>query len=114
MGSVKRALPLERDVQRAVITLFRACGAVVYVTSQGYRKDPGGTRMTAGLPDLLVFFPRLGKLLFFEVKRPGGKRTPAQIQFGHRVEDLEDPWVIYGWGGLEEAKTIMRAWRMIP
>lgn len=112
-------LPREAEVQAGLVRLFRACGGVVYSTSQGYRKERGGTRMTPGLPDLVVFFPRgTGRLLFFEVKRPGGKRSPAQEQFGKLCSELAatggDDWdVFYGWGGLEQATALLRLWGML-
>lgn len=49
--------PSEGVVQQQVKAYLAAQGCVVYDTSQGYRKDPGGTRMTPGIPDLIVWLP---------------------------------------------------------
>lgn len=102
--------PLERHVQAGIVRLFKACGGVVYSTSQGYRHDPGGTRMTPGLSDLVVFFPRLQRTLFFEVKAPGGKRTPAQGVFAETVVHSGSS---YGFGGMDAALACMRQWGLI-
>lgn len=103
-------LPREAEVQQGLVRLFRACGGVVYSTSQGYRKERGGTRMTPGLSDLICFFPKLSMTLFWEVKRPGGKRTAAQEQFG---KDAVAGYSAYGWGGLEQATALLRLWGML-
>lgn len=103
--------PLERDVQRSIVTLFKSCGGHIWETSQGYRKDPGGTRMTPGLSDLIVAFPRYRRVLFFEVKRPGGKRSAAQVLFANVVTMCD---ASYGLGGFEDAKALMQSWGAIP
>jgi hypothetical protein len=54
--------------------LFVAAGGIVVKFSQGYRDDPGGTRQTPGIPDRWVFFPKLGKACWFEVKSRKGKQ----------------------------------------
>lgn len=106
--------PLERDVQRAVVQLFEACGGIVYSTSQGYRHEPGGTRCTPGLPDLVVFIPRRKVCVFWETKRgkwaPRSKRTNEQIAFGNYCAACNQA---YGFGGVEEAKTLLRGMGMV-
>lgn len=101
--------PLEREVQRRVVALYKSAGCTVYSLSQGYR--PGGaghgtTRQTKGLPDLYVFPPshhavRGVSPWWHEVKRPGGKQTPEQREF----EDLcfNTLAVDYVLGGYREA-----------
>lgn len=97
----KQRIPLERETQKAIVTLFKACGGIVYSTSQGYRKERGGTRCTPGIPDLWTFFPRLKRGLWWETKRPGGKPTAEQVAFGtYCIEN----GVGYGLGGVEDAK----------
>lgn len=105
---------LERDLQRQIVRLFALAGCVVYDTSQGYRPQPGGTRMTPGLPDLLVFLPVVDGtgIGFFEVKTPDGlalhrrglargeKRAMHQALFQKRCRERGIP---HGLGGMEEA-----------
>src|SRR5579859_712823 len=89
--------PLEKDVQKGVVQLFRACGGIVYSTSQGYRKEKGGTRCTPGIPDLWIFFPRNYGTLWWETKRPGGRRTSEQVAFATQCKECYMP---YGYGGV--------------
>jgi hypothetical protein len=117
----------ETDVQRAVVGFYRQVGGVVYDLAQGYR--PGGrrhgtTRQTKGLPDLWVFFPHLGLVLWHEVKavprsvpeerRPDvltKKQTAEQRTFQKHCEEVRMPYVL---GGLPEAVraiTVLRAMR---
>lgn len=96
--------PLESETQRALVALFMACGGIPYSTSQGYREDPGGTRCSPGIPDLYVFVPRRNLGFWWEVKRPSGKRTWAQIGFAQYCTACGIP---YGWGGVEEAKSFL-------
>lgn len=75
------APPLEKDVERRVIALYKAAGCVVYRLSQGYRSERGGTRQTPGIPDLYVIGPEGWGAWWHETKRPGGKLRPAQAEF---------------------------------
>ena len=73
--------PLERDIQRSVVQYLRACGWTVWITSQGYRKDPGGTRMSPGIPDLYAVHEYHGAA-WFEIKRGNlGRLSVAQEEF---------------------------------
>jgi len=105
---VKPPVPTERQVQAAVVDLFRQLGGRVCSLSQGYR--PGGprhgtTRQTKGLADLRVFFPARGVCADFEVKRPGGKVTPEQMEYGCLCESCGHPWAC---GGVSEAVELLR------
>jgi hypothetical protein len=72
----------EAAVQKGIVDLFRQIGCAVYVLSQGYRKEPGGTRQTAGLPDLYCLHPDIpGGALWIECKAERGKPSPAQLAF---------------------------------
>lgn len=97
----------EATIQREIMKFLRTIGCYVYSTSQGYRKDPGGTRMTAGIPDLFVVAyttqpPSPCPWTWAEVKTPKGKLSPAQEEFRvmceeaaipHRVwRDVDDAW----------------------
>ena len=125
MARLRRKLkhPTEAVVQREVIVYLRLKGCTIYSTSQGYRVEPGGTRMTPGIPDLLVWFPD-GRMGWFEVKPHDGqllynrlvtkeakdvnasslkdwKRVQAQEVFARRCVLGGVP---YGRGGLAEAQ----------
>jgi hypothetical protein len=94
--------PLEKHEQGMVIYFFRALGFTVYVVDQG-SKDKG-SRRTPGVPDLWVFDMKLtGKAFWWECKRRGGKRSPAQVAFGEECTKTNQ---LYGWGDLSAA----RAW----
>lgn len=102
------SVPTEREVQRAVVDMFRQVGGYVYSLSQGYRpggRGHGSTRQTLGLADLYVLFPGRGSPLWFEVKRPGGKQTPEQAEFQRRNEACG---VASGCGGVPEAVSMLR------
>lgn len=103
----------EKATQRRIVQLFTACGGVVYNLSQGYRKEAGGTRQTPGLPDLYVFFARRyswDRCLWWEVKRPGGKRTEQQLRFAAHCAGAGIP---YGFGGFDEAMGLMARWGLV-
>lgn len=105
--------PLEKDVQRQVVTLFRHAGLQVDSTSQAR-----ASMVAKGLPDLLVFGP--GVFFFFEVKsyRPGGYRlmerstwTPLplrQDQEAFRAKCLA-AGVRHHWGGFPQAEDALVA-----
>ena len=112
--------PLEHEVQRAVIALYRVAGCHVYSTSPGRR---GGTWSTPGIPDLDVFCPKLGAELIrlngdwtrwwfaghwrHETKRPKlGRTSEAQKQFKRVAADCG---VIVVVGGVVEAVAHLRA-----
>ena len=67
---------LSLDVRKALKTLG---SAAVYSTEQGYRRERGGTRTSAGIPDLIVFGP--GGWTFAELKTPKGSLSEAQEGF---------------------------------
>jgi len=69
----------EAKVQKAIKEAFTRAGFDVYDTSQGYRREPGGTRMTPGLSDLIIMGH--GYLLAVEVKAGKNKPTPFQALF---------------------------------
>ena len=69
----------ERDFQRAVIDLARLTGWRVHhtrpaLTQRGRWLTP--IQGDAGFPDLVLV--RAGRVIFAELKRVGGKPTPAQ------------------------------------
>ena len=92
-----------KGVKAACKKLYETCGGKVYNTS-GYRMF-GNTK---GLPDLIVFLPLHGKrvVLWHEAKGETGSPSAAQALFATFAETSETVYVI---GGVEEAKTALRA-----
>ena len=84
----------EAVIQRDIVAFLRSIGCAVYVTSQGYRKEPGGTRMTPGLPDLFVV-GRDGKWTWAEVKNERGQLTLPQQAFRCICVDAGLPWELW-------------------
>ena len=76
----------EARISRDIQTLLRTAGFAVWSTEQGYRQERGGTRTTAGFPDLVALGH--GLCLFIEVKGPKGVLTFAQKEFkDHALEN---------------------------
>ena len=77
----------EKTVQGHVVRALRMVGGTVYVLGTVHRGEPGhmSTRMTPGLPDLLVFLPPIRTTpwhqLWIEVKAPQGRLSEAQKGF---------------------------------
>lgn len=78
--------PLERDIQRAIITYLRRRGAVVIRVNSGSIQTESGSRFNgaaAGTSDLIALYQ--GKFIAIEVKRPGNTPTAKQQAFLERV-----------------------------
>jgi hypothetical protein len=94
---------LEKHVQRQIVDYLRLIGAEVYVLGTVRRKgDHPGTMQTPGIPDLWAFLPAGGfgpTTLWIEVKRKGGKRSPAQEVFAIQCDLVEQNYVC---GGLDD------------
>lgn len=88
----------EKAVQHQVRRLLEAHGAAIYDTSQ-----PFAAKITPGVPDLIAFLPRCG-LVFVEVKAPGGRATPAQLEFRERCLAAGVHHVL---GGVEAVRTFL-------
>ena len=90
----------ERQIQREIVAFLRQIGCSVWDTSQGYRRDPGGTRMTPGLPDLYVIEgPQ--SWTWVEVKGEKGKLSPAQQVFADECRKADIPWEL--WRSVDDA-----------
>lgn len=89
----------ESQISREIQRFLKMMGAAVYTTEQGYRKERGGTRTTAGIPDLIVFFP--GVWTFAELKTAKGRLTPAQEGFREMCAFADAPWEL--WRSVEDA-----------
>lgn len=77
----------EKTQQEQGLALLRSLGATVY--RLGVRRRAGdwqGTMQTEGLPDVMAFLPVRGvpgarTFLAWEVKAPGGRLRPEQLEF---------------------------------
>lgn len=89
-------IPLERDVQRAIIEYLSAHRGVAFYgrfnSGTAITGDAqGNTRYTRfntikGFPDIHGMM-KGGRALYIEVKRPGGKLTDEQAEFLQKVRD---------------------------
>lgn len=100
--------PLEKDVEKRVVALYRQAGCWVESRSQGYRpggKGHGSTRQTLGIPDLMLW-PTIGRGPTFllpwlhESKRQGGVQTVEQWEYEDRCKGSGMEYVL---GGTHEA-----------
>lgn len=113
-GNKYRAVPSEKSVQAAIVTLLRSIGAAVYVLGTRRGKDSGdySTRQTPGIPDVYALLPAPPENpvlpmhcqtepcgLWIEVKRPGGRMSPAQIEFQGHCQMAAQPHIV---GGVDE------------
>ncbi len=90
---IKKDVPLEKEIQNEILEwlsnrelLFWRCNNIpVFATSNDGRKRfrslPKHT--PRGLPDIMIVHRR--EFICLEVKRPGGKIRPEQIEFGDKV-----------------------------
>jgi len=81
----------EKQVQAAVVRLYRTFGCVVHSLSQ-----PRATMQTEGLPDLYVQCPKRRAAFFHEVKAEGGKLRPEQSAFMARELECGREYVVGG------------------
>lgn len=70
---MRRRARLEADLYEAIVRLCRLAGCDVTRLSQAR-----ASRQTPGVPDLYVRHVGVGVRLWIEVKRPGGRLSPAQ------------------------------------
>ena len=74
----------EKVEQQLIKAFVKTIGGEVWDTSQGFRggsRRQRTTRITEGLPDLLVFLPPKAVFFFWEVKGDGGRVTDDQRKF---------------------------------
>jgi predicted type IV restriction endonuclease len=89
----------ESAISREIQAFLRSLGFAVWSTEQGYRPDRGGTRTSAGVPDLIVIGHK--RLLFVEVKGERGKLRPSQQAFRDECLVNGIPWAL--WRDVREA-----------
>ena len=101
----------EHEIQREIVGALRRLGYLVFaVPNGGGRSVAGASKLkaegvTAGVPDLFV----PGRRAFIEVKKPGGRISPAQRDMmvklrllgydcivAHSVEDVERFFALQG------------------
>lgn len=94
---------LEKDVQRACVTLLEGLGFGVWPTSQHRRGTLKG--IAAGIPDLLTMHPKTG-FVGIEVKRPGGRQSDEQTEFEVWSEHCHvEYWLVHSEAELRERLT---------
>lgn len=90
----------EKEVQRAVVTLYRRVGCYVACLSQ-----IRPSRIALGLPDLYVFPPRGLPPFWMEVKRPGGRQSEDQATWQGLCRRAEVAYIL---GGVDAALDWLR------
>lgn len=74
----------EHDIQNAVRVALTKAGHQVFRTNVGSVRLPDGRYFDTGLPkghaDLYGFRPD-GQIFYIEMKKPGGRVRPEQVQF---------------------------------
>jgi hypothetical protein len=103
--------PNEKQIHKAVIDHWRACGLpgtlVATIPNEDARGQAG---LTKGLPDLLVLSPEL-PVGFIELKRDKGKVRPEQQAFAAMCHALDIHHAITF--GRDEPIRILEAWGVV-
>lgn len=89
LAAPRRRQQPEKAQQEQGIALLRGLGATVYRLGVHRRAtDYQGTGMSEGLPDVMAFLPHRGSgvrtFVCWEVKAPGGRLRPEQLEFQSR------------------------------
>lgn len=89
--------PSEKDIHTAVIDHWRSCGVPgSLVATIPNMRAAGQAGLHKGLPDLIIIAPRL-PIGFVELKKIGGKLSPAQDAFRSLCIDRGVPYALtYG------------------
>jgi hypothetical protein len=102
-GRAIRRTP-EADVQRAVVSALRFAlpGAIIHHSPNEHRAGGDAARrargirsgmgLCAGWPDLVILAQR--RVVFLEVKAPGGRLSDAQAAFGARAMAEGHVWAV--------------------
>lgn len=91
-------VPTEKQTQHGVKTLLDKLGVSYFDTSQPHR-----AMITPGVPDLICFSRRRGHF-YVEVKRPGGKLSPAQEKFRDLCRETGTAYIV---GGVTEVASFL-------
>ena len=84
---------IERDLERKLVERVQAVGGLAIKWT---------APNTSGVPDRICFF-RGGRIVFVELKRPGGQLTPLQSRIHKMLTDLgADVRVVDSVPGIEE------------
>lgn len=77
--------PSEADIRKAVVDYLRWTGWFVFYHLQGLGSYPG-------MPDIQAV--RAGRTVYIELKRPGGRQRPDQVQFQADVEAAGGTYIL--------------------
>lgn len=103
--------PLERDIQKACLDLLRLRGFFVWKQNTAGIRKPNGSYIpshTAGMADIIGVAPG-GRFVAVEVKRPGGRLTPAQQDFLLQVQFSDGlAGVVFS---VDELNQMIRRWQ---
>jgi|TARA_R110000824_G_scaffold19606_1_gene75564 hypothetical protein len=84
----------EAQISREITKFLRdTMGLAVWSTEQGFRKERGGTRISPGVPDLIVMGK--GVWAFVEVKTPKGKMRDSQLFFQKECKENGVPYLVW-------------------
>lgn len=70
---------LERDIEKAFVRKVKELGGTAEKFTSPNRRS---------VPDRIIILPPGGRIIFAEIKRPGGKVTDAQARDHERRRDL--------------------------
>jgi hypothetical protein len=82
----------ETDIQRVILAALRATGIPSWrtnATARSYRMASN-----PGFPDIVGIVPDTGQFLAIEVKRPGGRQSPEQLEFQATVERSNGLYIV--------------------
>lgn len=78
-------VPLESEIEKYLVNkIKRAGGWAIKFQSEGH----------AGVPDRIVFWPDDESIEFVEVKRPGGKLRPLQVNMCKKISMTTNVYVV--------------------
>lgn len=102
---------IEDAIQTALIDWIQKNYPYIIVTTTGNEKFYKGIIASLGIPDLILFDMRNGRVLFLELKKKKGKLLPSQIEWNANFDAHHPPSffraVAYGFS---EAKRIIKEW----
>lgn len=95
-----------------MVALYKTLGCDVVSFSQ-----PRATMQTEGIPDLKVYCRRKCLTWWHECKAPGGKQSPAQIEFEALARACGEHYILGGWDRAVDAVRafglVMPEWRPV-
>ena len=102
---------LEKDIQSAVLQYLKLCRYFVWKQSTVGIMKPNGSYIPSSMPgvaDIIGVSP-WGQFVAVEVKRPGGKASPYQLEFLKNVEAAGGlACIVYS---VDDMKHEIKKWR---